>query len=78
MEPLLVERNNQTGKIVNGFGVYNLDEQPKIGHINFTSKNCLFGVIPIVKNSDKRRMCIVTMDQHLMDEIHGFFVMTFL
>ena len=53
MEPLLVERNNQTGKIVNGLVVYNLHEQPKIGLINFTSKNCLFGVIAIVKNSDK-------------------------
>ena len=44
-DPLVVERNNYTAKIVNAYIVYNLDTWPKIPLETFTLNNGLFGKI---------------------------------
>ena len=55
--PLVANQNNYTTKTVNVYTVYYLDNWPKNPLRNFALKNCLFGAINIVKNSDKK-MCI--------------------
>ena len=52
--PLVANQNNYTTKTVNVYTVYYLDNWPKNPLRNFALKNCLFGVINIVKNSDKK------------------------
>ena len=42
-------------KIVNVYIVYDLDDWPKSYRINFTLKNCLFGVNNIIKSSNKEK-----------------------
>ena len=53
--PLAVEQNNHKTKIVIAYIVYDLDNWPKFSIINFTIKNCFFGVTSIVKNSYKKK-----------------------
>ena len=52
---LVVEQNNYTTKIVNAYITYNLDSWPINPVKYFTVKNCLFGAINIVINSDKSK-----------------------
>ena len=54
-DPLTVEQNNYTTRIVNAFIVYNLDALPRNPLNNFKLKNSLFGVTNIVKSSDKEK-----------------------
>ena len=53
-DPLAVEQNNYLSKIVNVYFVYDLGAWPKNYTGNFKFKNCLFGAVSIVKNSDKK------------------------
>ena len=50
---LAVEQRNYLTRIVNVYIVYDLDAWPRNPTKNFKSKNCLFGVTSIIKNSDK-------------------------
>ena len=52
---LVIEQNNYATKIVNAYIVYDLDKWPRILFNNFELKNCLFGAINIVKNSNKSK-----------------------
>ena len=52
--PLVIEQNNYTTKIVNAYIVYDLDNWSKIPFKNFTLKNCLFGAANLVKANDKK------------------------
>ena len=52
-DPVALEQNNYLTKIVNVYIVYDLDAWPRNPTKNFKSKNCLFGVTSIIKNSDK-------------------------
>ena len=54
-DPLAAQQNNYTTKIVNVYTVYDLDAWPRnpTNHLKF--KNCLFGAVNIVKNSDKEK-----------------------
>ena len=61
-DPLAVEQNNYTTRIVNVYIVYFLDAWPRNPTINFKFKNCLFDTTNIVKSSDKKSMCIVSME----------------
>ena len=47
-----IEILNGSNKITS---IYNLDDWSKIPLNNFTFRNCLFGVINLVKNSDKSK-----------------------
>ena len=51
--PLAVDQNNYKTKTVNVYIVYDLDNWPKVPLRNFAIKDCLFGAINVVKNSDK-------------------------
>ena len=55
-DPLPVEQNKYSTKIVNAYIVYDLDNWPNNLLRNFTLKNCLFGVTSIIKNSDKEKL----------------------
>ena len=52
-DPLVVEQNNYTTKIVNAYVIHELNILPKILLNNFKLTNCLFQVRNIVKISDK-------------------------
>ena len=52
-DPVALEQNNCLTKIVDVYIVYDLDAWPRNPTKNFKSKNCLFGVTSIIKNSDK-------------------------
>ena len=54
-DPLAVEQNNYSTKIVNVYIVYVLAASPRNPTNNFKFKNCLFGATNIVKNSDKEK-----------------------
>ena len=54
-DPLAVQQNNYTTKIVNVYIAYDLDTWQKITLNNFTLKNCLPCATSIVKNSDKEK-----------------------
>ena len=54
-DPLAVEQNNCTTKIVNVYIVYELDAWPRNSTNNFKFKNRLFCTTNIVKNSDKEK-----------------------
>ena len=54
-DPFAVEQNNYLTKIVNVYIVYDLDAWPRNPTNNFKFKNCLFGTLNIVKNSDKEK-----------------------
>ena len=54
-DPLAVEQNNYTTRIVNVYIVYFLDAWPRNPTNNFKFKNCLFDTTNIVKNSDKKK-----------------------
>ena len=56
-DPLAVEQNSYSTKIVNVYIVYDLDAWPRNPTNNFKFKNCLFGATIIVKNSDKVKKC---------------------
>ena len=53
--PLAVEQNNYSTKIVNVYIVYDLDALPKIPLRNFTIKNCSFCATSIANNSGKEK-----------------------
>ena len=59
---LVIEQINYARKILNVYLVYDLDNWPENPLRNFTLKNRLFGVTNIVKNSDKKSMCIPVME----------------
>ena len=52
---LVVEKNNYVTKILNVYIIYDLDNWLIISLDNFILKNFLFGLINIVKNSDKSK-----------------------
>ena len=54
-DPLAVEQNNYLIKIVNVYIAYDLDAWPRNPTNNFKFKNCLFGAISMLKNSDKEK-----------------------
>ena len=54
-DPLAVERNNYTNRMVNVYIVCDLDAWPRNPTNNFKFKNCLFDTTKIVKNSDKEK-----------------------
>ena len=66
-DPLAVEQNNYTTKMVNAYNsymlnahrkayiAYELDAWPKVPLDNLKFKNCLFGATSVVKNSDKEK-----------------------
>ena len=54
-DPLAVEQNNYTLKIVNVYIVYSLDAWPINPTNNSKFKNCSFGAFNILKNSDKEK-----------------------
>ena len=54
-DPLAVEQNNHTSKIVDVYIFYNLDAWPRNSTNHFKFKNYLLGATSVVKNSDKER-----------------------
>ena len=54
-DPLAVEQNNYTSKIVNVYIVYSLDAWPRNSTNNFKLKNFLFRATNIVKYNDKEK-----------------------
>ena len=54
-DPLAVEQNKCTTKIVNTYIVYQLDAWPIVPLDNFELKICFFGGTDIVKISDKEK-----------------------
>ena len=54
-DPLAVEQNSFATKIKNVYIVYDLDTQPNNPIRNFALKNCLFGMTPISKHSNKEK-----------------------
>ena len=52
-DPLAVEQNNYASKIVNVYIFYDLVVWPRNPCSSFKFKNCLFGAISVVKDSDK-------------------------
>ena len=54
-DPLAVEQNSCTTKILNVYIVYDLNAWPRTSRNNFKFKNRLFGTTNIVKNSDKEK-----------------------
>ena len=61
-DPLAVEQNIFTTKIVNVYIVYDLDAWPRKPTNNFKFKNSLFGATSIIKNVIKKSGCIVAME----------------
>ena len=53
--PLVLDQNNYIARTVSTYIVYDSDYWPKDPLGNFVLKNCLFGVINIVKNSDREK-----------------------
>ena len=51
--PLALEQNNHSTKIVNIYFIYALDAWPSNPTNNFKFNNYIFGVTNIVKNTDK-------------------------
>ena len=49
-------------KTVNAYNFYDLDIWPKSSLRNFALKNYLFDATNIVKNSDKKRACVMAME----------------
>ena len=74
-EPLPLEQNSYLTKILNVYVAYNLETQPRNPSNYFKFKNRLFQATNTVKNSD---MCIVDMERHLIVQVHGVLIMTFL
>ena len=56
---LAVKQNSYPNKVVNVYIVYGFDAWPRNPTKNFKFKNCLFGATNVVRNSDKKSMCIV-------------------
>ena len=54
-DALAIEQNNYLTKIVNVYIVYDLAAWPRKPTNNFKFKDCFFGSINIVKNSDKEK-----------------------
>ena len=55
-DPLVVEQNNYTIKIVNAYIVFELDTWPNNSLRNFILKNCLFEATKVVKNSGNTKL----------------------
>ena len=55
-DPLVVEQNNYTIKIVNAYIVFELDTWPNNSLRNFILKNCLLEATKIVKNSENTKL----------------------
>ena len=55
-DTLGVEQNNFENKIVNFYIAYDLDFWSRNPTNNFKFRNCLFGAISIVKNTDKEKV----------------------
>ena len=55
---LAVEQNSYLTKIVKVYIVYDLDAWSRNPNNNFKFKNYLFGATSIVKNSDKKKVCV--------------------
>ena len=60
--PLALKQNNYTSKIVNIDIAYNFYAQPRNPTNNLKFKNCLFGETSVIKNSDKEKYVIVSME----------------
>ena len=58
-DPLPVQQNNYSSKILNVSIVYDLDAWPRNSTNNFTFKNRLFGATSVVKIVIKKSICIV-------------------
>ena len=54
-DPLVVEQNNCTSKVVNVYIVYDLNAWQRNPTTNFKFKNCLFGATSVIKNSRKEK-----------------------
>ena len=54
-DPLAVEQNNYTTKILSVYIIYDLDAWPRNPTNNFKFGNCLFGATNIAKDSDKEK-----------------------
>ena len=74
-DPLAVEQNNYSTKIVNVYIVYVLAASPRNPTNNFKFKNCLFGATNIVKNSDKEKY-VYSGYEHLIVQNGVVLVMT--
>ena len=61
-DPLILEQNNDTNKIVNAYIVYNLDAWAIIPLNNFKLKNCLFGSTNKIKIVIKKSGYIVVIE----------------
>ena len=53
--PLAVEQNSYTAKVLNAYIIYESDTWPKVSLINFALTNCLFLATNIVKNGDEEK-----------------------
>ena len=52
----VAEQNNYAMKIINGYIVYDLDNQPKIPLNNSTLKNCFFRATNIAKTDKSKHI----------------------
>ena len=75
---LAVEQKNYLSEIVNVYIVCHLDALPRNPTNSFKFKNCLFGASSVVKNSDKKTMCMVATEEHLIVQVLEVLIMTVL
>ena len=67
---------NYAAKVVNDYVVYDLNHWPRSPLNKSVVKNCLLGVTDVIKKMMKVTMS--SMEQHLMEQAHGFLVKTVL
>ena len=75
---LALEENNYPTKIVNAHIVCDLDAWLRNPTNSFKLKNGSFGATNIVKIVIKKIVCLLTMEQHLMEQANGILIMTLL
>ena len=77
-DPFGVEPNNYATKIVNAYVFHDLDAWPGNPTDSLKFKICLFGRTNILKILIQKNGRIVAMEQHLVVQIYGILIMTFL
>ena len=65
-------------KTMNAYIICDFDAWPNNPLNNFNLKHSLFGATNKVEKVIKKSGCIVAMEQHLMEQVHGILVMTLL
>ena len=76
--PFGVEPNNYATKIVNGYIFHDLDAWPGNPTDSFKFQTCLFSRTNLLEILIQKNGCIGAMEQHLVVQVHGILIMTFL